>query len=141
MANASILDAPYLDDLPSRDELIRLVYKGALEPVPFRAFLRTLADRVDCLNAGIILRLSQQGTPPIAIWARKTGLSDDEARRIHEVHASVGHLDPLRNVLAKKGAIQTLDEVMPRAEIEQNRFYREVLAPYGFFRMLGMYVQ
>lgn len=141
MANASILDAPYLDDLPSRDELIRLIYQGALDAVPFQAFLRTLAERIGCLNAGIILRLSRQGTPPIAIWAYKPGLSDDEARRIREVHASVGHLDPLRNVLAKKGAIQTLDEVMPRAELEQNRFYREVLAPYGFYRMLGMYVR
>lgn len=140
MPNAIILEAAGLDDRPARDDLVRLIYRGALEPTPWDGFLKALAERLDCLNAGIVLRLSREGTPPIAIWARRPRLSDAEARRIRAVHAAIGHLDPLRNVLAKKGAIQTLDEAMPRHELEQNAFYREVLKPYGFERMLGMYV-
>lgn len=124
----------------TRDELITLIYRGPLEPRPWQGFLKALADRLDCRNAGIVLRLSGEGTPPIAIWGKPLGVGDADARRIQAVHAEVGHLDPLRNVLTHPGAISTLDEVMSRGDLAKDRFYREVLAPYGFDRMLGMYV-
>ena len=127
-------------EIASRDELVRLIYRGALEETPWQGFLKALAARLGCLNAGIVLRLGREGLAPIAIWANRPGVSDAEARRIRAVHAPIAHLDPLRNALTKKGAIQSLDEVMPRGDLEQNRFYREVLKPYGFERMLGMYV-
>jgi DNA-binding CsgD family transcriptional regulator/PAS domain-containing protein len=122
------------------DELVELIYRGPLEARPWHGFLDALADRLGCLNAGIVLRLSRQGTPPIAIWGRPPAVSDAEARRIQATHAEIGHLDPLRNALSAPGAIHTLDEIMPRAALLENRFYREVLAPYGFERMLGMYI-
>ena len=122
------------------DTLIRLIYRGPLEVVPWQGFLEALAARIGCANAGIVLRLSSQGIPPMAIWGRRIALSEADARRIQTIHADIGHLDPLRNVLSSPGAIATLDDVMSREELHDNQFYREVLAPYGFERMLGMYV-
>ena len=124
----------------SRDDLIRLIYAGPLEPVPWQGFLSALAAYLGCRNAGLVLRLSREGMPPIAIWGRPVGVSDVEARRLQSVHAAIGHLDPLRNVLDRPGAIRSLDEILTREELADNRFYREILAPYGFERMLGMYV-
>ncbi|OAN66690.1 hypothetical protein A7X12_11335 [Sphingomonas sp. TDK1] len=124
----------------NRDALLRLIYAGPLEPMPWQGFLGALAAHLDCRNAGLVLRLSREGMPPIAIWGRPVGVSDGEARRLQAVHAEIGHLDPLRNMLDRPGAIRSLDEILTREQLAENRFYREILAPYGFERMLGMYV-
>lgn len=124
----------------SFDDLVALIYRGPLEPTPWRGFLRALCERLGCRNAAIVLRLSRKGLPPTLIWAHPPRVTDAEARRIQTRHAEFGNLDPLRNVLNAPGAIYTLDEVIARDELQHNQFYREVLAPYGFERMLGMYI-
>lgn len=122
------------------DTLVALLYRGPLESPPWHGFLNALCDELGCDNAGIVLRLSRQGTPPLAIWGRPLPVGEKETRRIRARHAALGHLDPLRNALSAPGAIHTLDEVIPREELLANPFYRQVLSPYGFEHMLGMYI-
>lgn len=122
------------------DELVTLIYKGPLEPTPFQGFLEALARRMRCSNAGMVLRLSRQGTPPLIIWGRPQPIGEAEARRINERHAELGDLDPLRNALTRPGHILTLSEVMSPAELAENRFYQEIMRPYGIGHELGMYV-
>lgn len=131
---------PSLGHPVTDDALIQAIYRGPLEATPWQGFLRALAARIGCANAGIVLRLSSQGIAPMAIWGHPIALSEADARRIQAIHAEIGHLDPLRNRLSEPGMIATLDEVLSREALQHNRFYREVLAPYGFERMLGMYV-
>ncbi|MBY8826420.1 helix-turn-helix transcriptional regulator [Sphingomonas colocasiae] len=122
------------------DELVTLIYQGPLEPTPFQGFLEALARRMQCSNAGMVLRLSRQGTPPLIVWGRPQAIGEAEARRINERHAELGDLDPLRNALTRPGLILTLSEVMSPAELAENRFYQEIMRPYGIGHELGMYV-
>lgn len=126
--------------LEAVDELVTLIYKGPLEPTPWQGFLAALSRRMRCTGAAMVLRLSRQGMPPLVIWGRPPAIDEEEARQINETHAELGHLDPLRNALTRPGDIFTLSEVMPREALEQNRFYREIMQPYGIEHELGMYI-
>lgn len=126
--------------LAAVDELITLIYQGPLEPTPWQGFLEALSRRMRCKNAAITLRLSRQGTPPLIIWGPPPAIDEKEARQINEIHAELGHLDPLRNALTKPGDIFTLNEVISREDLQQNRFYREIMKPYGIEYELGMYI-
>ncbi len=126
--------------LEAVDELVTLIYKGPIEPIPWQGFLTALCQRMGCSNAGLVLRLSRQGTPPLIIWGRPPAIDDDQARRINETHADLGHLDPLRNALTRPGDILTLSEVTSPEALSQNRFYQEIMRPYGIAHELGMYV-
>jgi DNA-binding CsgD family transcriptional regulator len=121
------------------DELVTLIYKGPLEPVPWHAFLVALARRMACDSAGMTLRLSRKGLPPLIIWSTPL-IGEAQARALQTVHAELGHLDPLRNALTKPGDIYLLDEVIDRAALEENEFYRKVMQPYGIEYELGMYI-
>ncbi|MBP8233417.1 LuxR C-terminal-related transcriptional regulator [Rhizorhabdus sp.] len=131
---------PVSRPLSDTDELISLIYSGPLESPPWGSFLDELGARMGARSAAIVLRLSRRGSPPLVIWGRRPDIGEAEARRIHGTHAELGHLDPLRNALDRPGAIHTLDEVVDRETLHANRFYREVLQPYGVEHQLGMYI-
>ncbi|KTE04254.1 LuxR family transcriptional regulator [Sphingopyxis sp. H038] len=122
------------------DELVTLLYRGPLEATPWLGFLEALSRRMRCASAAITLRLSRQGTPPLIIWGPPPVIDEREARRIHAVHAELGDLDPLRNALTKAGDIFRLSEVISPEDLRGNRFYREILQPYGIEYQLGMYI-
>lgn len=126
--------------LAAVDELITLIYQGPLEATPWQSFLEALSRRMRCKNAAITLRLSRQGTPPLIIWGPPPAIGEREARQVNAIHAELGHLDPLRNALTKPGDIATLSEVIAPEELQQNRFYREIMQPYGIAFELGMYI-
>ncbi|RJF93120.1 helix-turn-helix transcriptional regulator [Sphingomonas cavernae] len=126
--------------LAPADELVSLIYRGPLEPTPWQSFLEALTRRMRCKSAAIVLRLSRQGMPPLVIWGRPPTIDENQARAINEVHAELGHLDPLRNRLVRPGDILTLSAAMPREELEKNRFYLEIMKPYGIEHELGMYI-
>lgn len=122
------------------DELITLIYKGPLETTPWQGFLEALSRRMRCTSAAITLRLSRQGTPPLIIWGPPPAIEEHEARLVNTIHAELGDRDPLRNALTKAGDIFTLSEVMPAEELKNNRFFCEVMRPYGIEYELGMYI-
>lgn len=122
------------------DELIPLIYQGPLEERPWLSFLDALGRRMQCQGAAMVLRLSRKGLPPLIMWGRQPSLSREEARQIQLVHAELGHLDPLRNALRKRGDIFTLDEVIARDALQENAFYQKVMKPYGLEYELGMYI-
>lgn len=122
------------------DELIGLIYRGPLEATPWQQFLGKLEERMGCLSAGMVLRLSGRGRPPLLVWGHRPALASGDADEARMAHAKLGHLDPLRNALTKPGDIHTLDEIMPRDTLHENEFYRRVLQPYGVEYALGMYI-
>lgn len=123
------------------DSLLKLLYSGPLEPVPWRKFLLALADYVGCDNAAITLQLSRKGLAPMLIWGKDTQVSGEIARNIGGRHAEIGHLDPLRNALERSGEIMLLEEVSSRESLIEDEFYQTVLRPYGIEHALGMYVR
>lgn len=131
---------PAAAPLAPTDELIDLVYNGPLEAVPWQGFLKALARRMNCRSAALVLRLSRQGRSPMVIWGDPPSLDEEEARRIRAVHAELGHLDPLRNALAKPGDLHTLDEITTPEELHASDFYTKVYKPYGIEHAIGMYV-
>jgi len=122
------------------DELIGLIYQGPLEETPWQRFLGKLEERMGCLSAGLTLRLSGRGRPPLLVWGHRPALASGDAEEARLAHARLGHLDPLRNALTKPGDIHTLDEIMPRTKLHEDEFYRRVLKPYGLEYALGMYI-
>ena len=93
------------------DELVTLIYRGPLEETPWQGFLEALNRRMQRQSAAITLRLSRPGMPPFIIWAPPLPIAEQEARRIHRIHAELGDLDPLRNALARPGDIYRLSEI------------------------------
>jgi DNA-binding CsgD family transcriptional regulator len=127
-------------DIPLTDALVTLIYKGPLEPLPWKDFLAALVEHLDCDNAALTLQLGRKGLPPILVWGRKPTVVGETARDIERRHAALGDLDPLSNALQRSGDIALLEEVMPRSVLEENEFYRAVMRPYGIEQALGMYV-
>lgn len=123
------------------DSLLKQLYGGPLEAVPWRNFLRALAEHVGCDNAAITLQLSRKGLAPMLIWGKDPPVHGEMARDIGGRHAEIGHLDPLRNALDRSGDILLLEEVTSREALEQDEFYQTVLRPYGIEHALGMYVR
>jgi DNA-binding CsgD family transcriptional regulator len=130
---------PATSPLLPTDELIELIYNGPLEPTPWLKFLVALGQRIGCRSAGITLRLSRQGRPPLVIWGNPL-VDQEAAKRITAAHAELGHLDPLRNALNKPGDLHTLDEVISREALHESEFYRRIYKPYGIEHALGMYI-
>lgn len=128
------------DPLALNPELLRLLYGGPLDPVPWRGFLAALVDQIGCENAAITLQLSRKGLAPMVIWGKPTPVDGARARDIGGRHAELGHLDPLRNALQRSGDIVLLEEVTSRDALEESEFYRIVMQPYGIDQALGMYV-
>ncbi|MEP6784925.1 MAG: helix-turn-helix transcriptional regulator [Sphingomonadales bacterium] len=130
-----------LGEVPAAtDDLISLIYRGPLEPTPWLSFLKELGNRLDCRAAGIVLRLSGQGRPPVLIWGRRATLSEADAAAVQEAHARLGHLDPLRNALTRPGAIHSLSDVITREALHENEFYQQVMRPHGIEYELGMFI-
>jgi len=123
------------------DALLRQLYGGPLEDLPWCGFLRALADHVGCDNAAITLQLSRKGLAPILIWARQPPVADDLARRIGDRHAQMAHLDIMRNAMERSGDILLLDEVTDRNMLLRDEFYLTVMQPYGIDQALGMQVR
>ena len=123
------------------DSLLKLVYSGPLEPVPWRGFLQALIEHIGCDNAAITLQLSRKGLAPMLIWGKAPRVQGEMARNIDGRHAEIGHLDPLRNAIDRSGEILLLEEVTSREALLEDEFYQTVLQPYGIEQALGMYVR
>ena len=92
------------------DELIGLIYRGPLETTPWQQFLGRLEERMGCLSAGMVLRLSGRGRPPLLVWGHRPALAMGDADEARLAHARLGHLDPLRTALTKPGDIRKMCE-------------------------------
>ncbi|CAN5327400.1 helix-turn-helix transcriptional regulator [soil metagenome] len=123
------------------DSLLKLLYGGPLEQVPWRNFLRELITHIGCDNAAITLQLSRKGLAPMVIWGKAPPVPGELARDIVGRHAEMGHMDPLRNALERSGEILLLEEVASREVLLENEFYKAVLQPYGIEQALGMHVR
>jgi len=123
------------------DSLLKLLYGGPLETVPWRGFLEALIEHIGCDNAAITLQLSRKGLAPMLIWGKAPSVRGDLARDIGGRHAEMGHMDPLRNALERSGDILLLEEVTSREALLEDKFYQTVLRPYGIEQALGMYVR
>lgn len=129
-----------VEPLAEVDELVTLIYQGPLESQPWQGFLEALSRRMRCTSAAITLRVSRQGTPPLIIWGPPPAIAEKEARLVNQIHAELGDHDPLANALSKPGDIFTLSEVISEEELQNNRFFREIMQPYGIAYELGMYI-
>lgn len=122
-------------------ELLIKLYRGPLESEPWHEFLRALAATAGCDNAAISLQLSRKGLASVTLWANPPPVEKEAARTIHSRQADLGDLDPMSNALKRTGEILLLEDVAPRAGLEQDEFYLDVMRPYGIAQALGMHVR
>jgi len=122
------------------ESLLMKLYRGPLEDTPWRGFLQALIAEVGCDNAAISLQLSRKGLASVTIWGETPPVAPDEARDIGTLHAAMGDMDPMSNALKRTGEVMLLEEVAPRAGLEQDEFFLAVMKPYGIDQALGMYV-
>jgi len=121
------------------DELIGLIYRGALEASPWRSFLKALRDRTDCDYAAIVVRPARTGAAPLFLTSARVELDEAAGRRIAADSARLAHLDPLARALTKPGDIFTLDEVTAWDAYVHTEFYEKVIRPYGVRHQIGMF--
>jgi DNA-binding CsgD family transcriptional regulator len=121
-------------------DLLAALYRGPLEPQPWRTFLQALARQAKCDNAALSLQLSRKGLAAVTIWAEPPPIDRQAMRGVLMRHADLGDMDPMSNALKRTGEIMLLDEVAPRAGLEQDQFYLEIMEPFGIAQAMGMYV-
>lgn len=123
------------------DSLLKLLYGGPLEPMPWRGFLEALVEHVGCENAAITLQLGRSGVTPLLIWARDPQVEGEAARAIGDRHADLTHKDVMRHAMERSGDIVLLEDVTNPETLEDDEFYQTVLKPYGIVHALGMHVR
>ena len=119
------------------DALVGLIYRGPLEPLPWKQFLGALRIRAKSSFAAIVLRGSRPGARPLVVMDGK----GDVSIRLQPAaadHARLAAFDPLGQALEKPGDIFTLDEVMPWDLYRTTDFYNSIIQPYGIRHQVGM---
>jgi DNA-binding CsgD family transcriptional regulator len=129
---------PQLQPLGPIDSLISLIYRGPLEPVPWKQFLDALRARTGSSFAAIIIRGNRRDARPLVVMEGEGESSIRTTRPAVADHVRLAPFDPLARMLEKPGDIFTLDEVMPWDVYKTTDFYKGIIQPYGIRHQLGM---
>lgn len=128
------------------DQLIGLVYEGALEQLPWQSALPALREALDAQVVSLVLR------PPSADHAGvilncvrpdatqeqqpETLLADPNDWEVSAYREQFFALDPFVNLPADK--VVALEDILPDQELMATDYYRHYLEPIKLFRILGV---
>ncbi|HEY3695820.1 helix-turn-helix transcriptional regulator [Phenylobacterium sp.] len=129
--------APPIKRIAPVDELISHIYRGPIEPTPWKACLRVLRRRMGCSFAAILIRPGRLGAKPLVVMEGEAA-EPGAGRPTAAEHARLAHLDPLARALERPGDLFTLDEVMSWDLYKNTEFYERIIRPYGIRHQLGM---
>jgi len=113
----------------SDDSLLEAIYEGPLEDPPWEGFLEALRVRMGAIACTLLVR--SRSDPGV-------GLTLSRGRRNFESAYTQTYFtsDPFVNL--PEGEVMTLDDVVPRAELEASAFYRQLLEPAGVRAVIGI---
>jgi DNA-binding CsgD family transcriptional regulator/GAF domain-containing protein len=127
------------------DELIGLVYQGALQQRPFESFLPRLRDLLDVQLASLTLRPPTVGDhgvilnslrPDAAGKQAEAALANQDDWQLIAYREQFYALDPFVNL--PPGQVVTLSDLMPEAELLDSDYYKHYLQPIELFHLLGV---
>ncbi|HSW20853.1 MAG TPA: helix-turn-helix transcriptional regulator [Ramlibacter sp.] len=123
------MDQPALspDEL---SHLIGLVYEGPLEAVPWNSCLSALRERLQANHVTLILRSSTRQDPGLYINA---GNATTEGYVSYARHYYT--LDPFAGLPEER--VVTVHELLGEAQWRESPLYREFLAQYDIFHIMG----
>jgi DNA-binding CsgD family transcriptional regulator/PAS domain-containing protein len=127
------------------DQLVRSIYRGAIEQTPWHSALPALREAIDAQvvslvlrppstgDRGIILNCVRPGTPRTA---EQSALADPDDWEVTAYREQFFSLDPFINLPPDR--IIALDDLLSDAELIASDYYQHYLQPIGLFRILGV---
>ena len=133
---------PLVDD-SGYDQLVGLLYEGALEEQPWQDALPLLRRLLDAQVASLVLRppsandrgviLNSVRPDPGSREQRQAGQEDWQVTAYREQFFT---LDPFVNLPLDK--VVTLEDILPDEELMASDYYQHYLQPVDLFRILGV---
>ncbi|WP_188109609.1 helix-turn-helix transcriptional regulator [Pseudohalioglobus sediminis] len=128
---------------PRYDELVGLIYQGALEPRPWQSALPRLRGVLDAQVASLVLRPpSEQDRGAILNCVRpepgdvEDTLADPDAWQSAAYQEEFFTLDPFINL--PQDQVVALSDMLTEQELLASEYYRQYLEPVGLFHILGV---
>ncbi len=127
------------------DDLVGLIYQGALEDQPWQSALPALRAAMDAQAASLILRPpteDDQGVilncvrPDAQPSGADTPLADPNDWQATAYREQFFSLDPFVNLPLDK--VITLEDLLPDRDLVATDYYLHYLEPIGLFRILGV---
>ncbi len=133
--------------LPDKDynELVGLIYQGALEEQPWQSALPALREAMDAQVASLILRPPSEDDQGVILNCVRggnesrndaTSLADPNDWQATAYREQFFSLDPFVNLPHDK--VITLEDILPDRELVESDYYLHYLEPIGLFRILGV---
>ena len=117
--------------LPAFSELVRLVYHGSTEPVPWQSLLTEIGRLLEANWVTLVLRPpSMERYGLVLVW--KQGFPVRIAINYNQYAYAI---DPFVNLPLDK--VLSLDEVISDAALKAGEFYKQFLEPEDIAQMLG----
>jgi DNA-binding CsgD family transcriptional regulator len=127
------------------DRLVRLIYRGAVEPHPWHTTLPAMREAIDAQVVSLVLRSPSAGDPGMILnsvrpqrgeTAASSPLADPDDWEVTAYRKQFFSLDPFINLPLDK--IISLDDLMSDAELVASDYYQHYLQPIELFRILGV---
>lgn len=124
------------------DNLIGLIYQGALEPQPWQSALPALREAFDAQVVSLILRPPSENDEGVILnCVRPTQTESDSIADPSDWEASAYReqffsLDPFINL--PLDTVITLSDVLSDKALMESDYYLHYLQPIGLFRILGV---
>ena len=128
------------------DQLVNLIYRGALEPQPWQSALPALREALDAQVASLVLRPPSEDDRGVILncvrpGTVKTNSPDSELADPNDWEATAYReqfftLDPFIDL--PLGKVVALEDILPDEELIASDYYQHYLEPIGLFRILGV---
>ena len=125
------------------DQLIELIYEGALEDRPWQSALPLLRQLLDAQVASLVLRPPAVGDRGVILNSLRPDAAGEPDDRLADAgdwevtayQEQFFALDPFVNLPPDK--VIALEDILPDPELKRNDYYLDYLKPVGLFRILG----
>jgi len=130
---------------PGYDQLVALIYEGALEEQPWQSALPALREALDSQVVSLVLRppsADDQGVilncvrPDQPLGESTSGLADPDDWQVSAYREQFFALDPFVNLPTDK--VIALEDILPDRELMASDYYIHYLKPIDLFRILGV---
>lgn len=127
------------------DQLIGLIYQGALESQPWQSALPLLREALDAQVVSLVLRPPSEDDAGVILncvrpeeepSGKPISLADPSDWQVSAYREQFFSLDPFVNLPLDK--VITLADIMPDKELMNSDYYLHYLKPINLFRILGV---
>lgn len=131
---AAATSGPPVPDVPLGEfsELLRLIYKGALESLPWESALESLREHLESNWITLVLRPPAVDREGLVLVGKK-----GSRIRIASTYSQYGYaLDPFVKLPMER--VMTIEEVIDNEAWQRTEFYKQFIEPCDVFYMMGV---